>query len=57
MIEIAVILILLFVGVFFAVYRVTGNFAMDDLWEFLKTRWWGQLICALLFWAIAAYEY
>ena len=26
---------------------------MDNLWDFLKTR---QLICALLFWAIAAYE-
>jgi len=30
---------------------------MYNLWEFLKTRWWGQLICALLFWAIAAFEY
>ena len=19
---------------------------VDNLWEFLKTRWWGQLICA-----------
>ena len=33
------------------------NPAMYTLWEFLKTRWWGQLICALLFWAIAAFEY
>ena len=30
---------------------------MDNLWEFLKTRWWGQLICALFFWAIAAFYY
>ena len=30
---------------------------MYNLWEFLKTRWWGQLICAFLFWAIAAFEY
>ena len=30
---------------------------MDNLCEFLKTRWWGHLICALLFWAIAAFEY
>ena len=44
-------------GVGCAVYRMTGNFAMDDLWEFLRTRWWGLLICALLFWAIAAFGY
>ena len=30
---------------------------MYNLWEFLKRRWWGQLICALLFWAIAAWQY
>jgi len=23
----------------------------------VETRWWGQLICALLFWAIAAFYY
>ena len=28
-----------------------------NLWDFLTTRWWGQLICALLFWAIAALFY
>jgi len=30
---------------------------MDNLWDFLTTRWPGQLICALLFWALAALEY
>jgi hypothetical protein len=29
---------------------------MDNFWEILKTRWWGQLICALFFYAIAAYD-
>jgi len=57
MIEVAVILVLIFVVVGCAVYRMTGNFALDDLWEFLRTRWWGLLICALLFWAIAALKY
>ena len=36
MIVIAVILIVLFLGVFSAVYRVTGNDWMDDLWDFLR---------------------
>ena len=57
MIGIAVIFIVLFLGVFSAVYRVTGNSWMDDLWDFLRERWWGLLICALLFWAIAALYY
>ena len=57
MIEIAVILIVLFLGVFSALYRVTGNSWMDDLWDFLRERWWGLLICALLCWAIAALKY
>jgi hypothetical protein len=30
---------------------------MDNLWDFLTTRWWGQLISALLCWAIAALYY
>jgi hypothetical protein len=30
---------------------------MDNLWDFLTTRWPGQLILALLFWAIAAFYY
>jgi hypothetical protein len=57
MIEIAVILILFFVGVFLAVYRASESFAMDNLCDFLKTTWPGQLICALLFWAMAAFFY
>jgi hypothetical protein len=57
MIVIAVILIVLFLGVFSALYRVTGNDWMDDLWDFLRERWWGLLICALFFWAIAALYY
>src|SRR6266446_6258384 len=57
MIEIAVILVLIFVAVGCAVYRMTGNFAIDDLWEFLRTRWWGLLICALLCWAMTASFY
>ena len=57
MIAIAVILAVLFLGVFSAVYRVTGNDWMDDLWDFLRERWWGLLICALFFWAIAAFYY
>ena len=57
MIAIAVIFIVLFLGVFSAVYRVTGNSWMDDLWDFLRERWWGLLICALLFWALAAFKY
>ena len=30
---------------------------MNFLWEFLKTRWCGQLICALLCWALSAFFY
>ena len=57
MIVIAVILIVLFLGVFSALYRVTGNSWMDDLWDFLRERWWGLLICALLCWAMTAFFY
>ena len=27
------------------------------MWEFLKTRWWGQLICGLFFWGLAYFDY
>ena len=57
MLVIAVIFIVLFLGVFSAVYRVSGNSWMDDLWDFLRERWWGVLICAVPFWAIAALSY
>ena len=57
MIVIAVILFVLFLSVFSALYRVTGNSWVDDLWDFLRERWWGLLICALFFWAIAAFFY
>ena len=57
MIVIAVLLFVLFLGVFSALYRVTGNSWVDDLWDFLRERWWGLLICALFFWAIAALYY
>ena len=30
---------------------------MDNLWDFLTATWPGQLICALLCWAIAALYY
>ena len=30
---------------------------MGNFLEYLKTRWWGQLICALFFWALAAWDY
>ena len=30
---------------------------MDNFWEFLKTRWWGQLIVGLFFWALAYFDY
>ena len=45
------------VAVLLTLSRALGNPGLDDLWDVLKTQWWGQLICALLFWAMAAFEY
>ena len=45
------------VGVWMSLSRALGNPGWDDLWDVLMTCWWGQLICALLFWAMAAFEY
>jgi hypothetical protein len=52
-----VIFVLPAVGVLMMLSRALGNGNLDNLWGVLKTRWWGQLISALLCWAIAALYY
>ena len=52
-----VIFVIPVVSVLMILSRALGNPGLDNLWDVLKTRWWGQLICALLFWAIAALYY
>jgi len=52
-----VIFVIPVVSVLMILSRALGNPGLDNLWDVLKTRWWGQLICALLFWAIAAFYY
>ena len=52
-----VIFVIPVVSVLLILSRALGNPGLDSLWDVLKTRWWGQLICALLFWGIAALFY
>ena len=52
-----VIFVIPVVSVLMILSRALGNPGLDNLWDVLKTRWWGELICALLFWAIAAFYY
>jgi hypothetical protein len=52
-----VIFVIPAVSVWVILSRALGNPGLDNFWDVLKTHWWGQLICAFLFWAIAALCY
>jgi hypothetical protein len=52
-----VIFVIPAVVVWLALSRALGNPGLDELWDVLKIHWWGQLTCALLFWAMTAFEY